>query len=118
MGTRRFDYAEIVRLSGLMSAAEVAARVGCVKRTVERARHELKVCGPAPVNSGVPVSEERLAKAREMFADGASVSEVCRSLRMSEKTVRKYFPGAGWDRVTSARFARSVRVARERGVVL
>ena len=40
--------------------------------------------------------QERLQKAAELFADGASQREVTRTLCLSRETLRKYFPGQGW----------------------
>ena len=41
-------------------------------------------------------SQELLNQAADLFNDGASQTEVCRTTGIARETLRKYFPGRGW----------------------
>lgn len=93
------------------TASEIATRLGVSKRTVQRWRHNAGIALPARNNT--PVTEDRLAEAKKLLEDGASRSEVQRTLHMSEGTLHKYFPGCGWSVQQSTQFAMAVRRANQ-----
>lgn len=43
-----------------------------------------------------PPAPELLLQAEQLFADGASQTEVHRTTGMARETIRKYFPGRRW----------------------
>lgn len=43
-------------------------------------------------NQHQPITAERLAAARQLFEDGASITEVVRTTRMARETLIKYLP--------------------------
>lgn len=103
----RFDYDTILELSRAgWSLAEVAARVGCTERTVSRVR---KLAGVSKRSNWQPLTSERLAEVERLLADGCSLREVRRTLRIGNWTLQKHFHGQGWSRVESAQFAAAVR---------
>jgi DNA invertase Pin-like site-specific DNA recombinase len=55
-----------------------------------------KLAALAPKEPERPPLTDRLQKAADLFADGASQTEVHRTLGLSRDTLRKYFPGQGW----------------------
>lgn len=74
---------------------------------------------------GVTPQKRRHPKLDEMEAmlnDGASFSEVARTLRVSPETLRKYFPGMAWGRAQTDEYAsmrqreiKAERLAKKRG---
>jgi hypothetical protein len=47
---------------------------------------------------------ERVEAVRQALEDGWSQLEIHRTLGVAPVTIRKYFPGSGWDRKQSAEF--------------
>src|SRR5690606_9276142 len=93
----RFDHEEIARLTRAgVSAPQIATRLGCTTRTVTRVRAELGLTQSMPANACRPISAARLARAQELLDDGASFTEVGRTLGVSFGTLRKHFPGRQW----------------------
>ncbi|MGN7250079.1 hypothetical protein [Arthrobacter sp. SAFR-014] len=43
-----------------------------------------------------PPAPEKMRQAEQLFADGASQTEVHRTTGINRGTLRKYFPGHGW----------------------
>ena len=108
------DRDELARLHRLgFSAPQIAVRLGCGERTVTRWRKSAGVDAPVPDYACHRVSAERLEAARRLLDDGLSIHDVSLTLRMSEATIRKYFPGAGWTREESGRFSAMVRRLNE-----
>lgn len=63
---------------------------------------------------------EKWRRLELMVEDGVSVTEIARSLKMSHKTVTKYFPDAAWkhggeEHLTAVRTSRMMREIEERG---
>lgn len=94
-----------------MSAAEIAVRLGCTERTVQRYRSVEGVAKPAPQRIGA----ETRARALDMLRDGCSYREVARTLGCSRNTVRKWWPGFAWSREQVAAHAAVMRRARRAG---
>ena len=59
-----------------------------------------KAAAPKP-----PTLQEKLDRAAQLFDDGASQTEIARTLNMSRDTLRKYFPGKCWTYVQAGEFA-------------
>jgi len=53
--------------------------------------------------------EERIKRAAELFADGASQTEVVRTTGLCKETLRKYFPGQRWSFVEAGEYGAAVR---------
>lgn len=105
-GDRSPEFKEMQRQG--LSAAQIADRMGVTQRTVTRWRKNAGLTQPLPENVGRPVAGERLDAAAEMLADGAPYQEVCRTLRMNGRTVRKYFPGISWSKEEAGQFAAQI----------
>lgn len=52
-----------------------------------------------------PTFQDRLDRAAQLFDDGVSQREVCRTTGLSRDTIRKYFPGKGWSFVQGGELA-------------
>lgn len=73
-----------------LSAPAIAREAGCSVRTVERYRASLRA---EPIGATPPKLAER-ARAAELIEQGVHITEVARTVRVSETTVRKWFPDA------------------------
>ena len=103
------DYDSIAELNRLgYSASQIATRLGCSTKSVERWRSSRGLT-TLPENASRRVSPERLEAARSMLADGASHKDICRTLRMNRETLRRHFPGTAWTPEQSGRLAQMVR---------
>ncbi|UQE74223.1 sigma-70 region 4 domain-containing protein [Gordonia sp. PP30] len=69
-----------------MSSAEIAARLGCTVRTVQRCRAGSGVAEPPPMPYGPEIRKQSL----DMLRDGCSYREVAATLGCSP--VRKWWP--------------------------
>lgn len=78
------------------SAAEIATQIGITARTVVRARSRTGASRPCNHNNYMTPAE--MARAEALLDDGASLSEVARTLGRSTVTLSKWFPGRGWPR--------------------
>lgn len=95
--TRQFDpevwekVAELTR--NHLSAREIAEIVHRSERQVTRIRTlmDARVCQPAPL-----LTEDELARAKELLDDGACCAEVARTLGRSPGTITKHFPEYRW----------------------
>lgn len=56
---------------------------------------------------------ERLARAKELLLDGASVKEASRTTGLDRSTIQKYFPGMGWTSKQAGDFRALTRYAGE-----
>ena len=85
------------------SAAEIAGILGVTKRTVQRARERRGV--QQKDHSVSPMTEAERARALELFADGASVTEVARTLGRAPKTIYRHFGEYSWskEQITESR---------------
>lgn len=94
---RLHDWDKVVRmtLEG-RSAPDIAAILGCTTRTVQRIRRKSGVARPAVA----PMTEHEVARAEAMLADGASLSEVARTL--GRGGLHKRFKGRGWSSADGA----------------
>lgn len=103
------DYASIAELHRLgYTANQIAVRVGCSTRTVERWRRSQGLT-ERPAHASYPATPERLEAARSMLADGASHKDICLTLRMNRETLRRHFPGTAWTPSQSGHLAQMVR---------
>lgn len=93
------------------TANQIAESLGCTPRTVVRlrSRHGLA----QPYHRPTPIDEQWKARAKALLDDGASISEVCRTLNTTFDTVKKHFPDAGWTPTEAAQYARAVRTAND-----
>lgn len=87
---RRQRVAELTRAG--LSAQQIAAQLRTTSRTVCRDRSALGIAQPRPVR----LTAEQLRRATEMLDDGASASEVARTIGCSQSAVINRFPGRGW----------------------
>lgn len=108
---KHFDYDQVAALTRAgLSANEIAVRLGCTQRTVVRIRKATGTSKPANSEyTGVRLDLRRLQAAREMLDEGAPHAEIMRTLGLSRKTLRKYFPGTAWDKYQVSELARAVR---------
>jgi DNA invertase Pin-like site-specific DNA recombinase len=51
-----------------------------------------------------PPSPERLKRAADLLADGASQREVQRTTGLARETLRKHFPSSGWTFIQGGEF--------------
>ena len=72
-----------------MSALEIAAYLGCDKRTVYRDRQALKLSKPKPRH----LTPDEIRRARELTEDGCPLHEVAETLNRSWSAVEKYCRG-------------------------
>ncbi len=76
-----------------LSGSQIAERLGCSKRQVERIRDALGLKRGRPhFKYPQSVRDEAL----RLLDDGASYHEVARTLDVRDTTIRKWFPGRGW----------------------
>ena len=106
---RRERIAELTRQG--LSARQIAEIMHLTTRSVVRARKALGIAAPAAVH----MTEDQLRRAAELLADGASYSEVARTLGRSVQCIANRFPGQGWDRQTASEFATAVRLSMRFG---
>jgi DNA-binding CsgD family transcriptional regulator len=83
-----------------LSAADIAHQLGITERTVFRIRRRRMVARCTPLR----FTDDEIATAEQMLADGASIAEVARSLGRRPATVNKRFRGRGWSKVQCAEF--------------
>lgn len=82
------------------SLAQIAVRLGITERTVQRHRKAAGLTQPiAP-----PMSQHEIAIARELLEDGASYSEVRRSIGRCVETLQRHLPGYGWNQTMAAEY--------------
>lgn len=93
------------------SASVMADRLGVTPRTIQRHRVRLGVAQEASHNG--PISPQLKARIKEMLDDGASISEVSRTLGCTHETIKRHFPDAGWDPRTVGEYARMMRTLKK-----
>ena len=54
-------------------------------------------------------SPELLNQAADLFNDGASQREVCRTTGLARETIRKHFPGRGWTYVEGGELRQAMK---------
>ncbi len=111
---------EVLRLSvgpDALSASQIAIRLHCSKRAVERSRNRLRAAGrleSLQVVAKLPPLEGRLRAAEDMLDDGASFAEVARTVHISTKTLNKRFPGRQWTREQIGEYAYATKFMTKR----
>ena len=100
---RRDRIAELTRQG--LSAPLIAEIVGVSPRTVTRARGARGCAQPA----ADPMTDAEIATAKAKLDDGASYSEVARTIGRSKPAVIRRIPGYGWDRHAGGQYGRLVR---------
>lgn len=87
--------AEIVRLTKAgHSAAEIAKRLGVTTRTVHRQRRTGGCAKPMPNW----MTDDEIRRAEALLDDGASYSEVARTLGRTAQSIGERFPGRGYSK--------------------
>lgn len=71
-------------------ASEIAAKLGCNERTVERDRKALGISLARPA-----LTEWQLATAHRLLVDGAGYAEAARTVGCAGSTLLRRFPGMG-----------------------
>jgi len=74
------------------SAQQIADHLNVTTRTVTRSRKRSGVDKPPPQW----MTAEEIARAEQMLDDGASLTEVARTLDRHPVSIWKRFPGRGW----------------------
>lgn len=102
------------------SAAAIARSLHITERSVVRLRRRAGIS--QPLTAG-PLSEAEKELALGLLADGCSYGEVGRTLGRPTETIRRRFPGYGWDRATTDAFSallrrHKIRMARHEGVFI
>lgn len=70
-----------------------------------------------------PLSAERIEAARRMIEDGASQTEITRTLGLARETIVRHFPGAGWTPQSGwtpaeiGAYGRMIRTAKHQGLL-
>jgi DNA-binding CsgD family transcriptional regulator len=93
------------------SAPAIAGFLGITKRSVVRIRAHM---GVAQEPSGPPLSEAEKAQAALLLGDGCSYADVGRTLGRHPNSIRRHFPGMGWEREQCGQLAVLSRRANER----
>lgn len=103
--------AQIVELSRLgHTVREICEQVGVGAWTVVATRREAGV-GRGKVK---PFTEDELETARQLLDDGASYSEVARTIGRDARVVARKFPGHGW---SVEQRSEHVRVLKKAGMM-
>lgn len=107
MTFRRVDHERIEALirSGL-TVAGVAEAAGVSRRTVIRARRRLGIQVRPP---RAPLTAEELNLAKRLLEDGASYTEVGRTIGCRDMTVSKHLPGYAWTKSMAGRHSMVIR---------
>ena len=92
------------------TAKQIAEKLHFSQRAVERARAR----NSGPKSCAPRLTADELARAGRLLDDGASLTEVARTIGRSQPAIRHHFPGRGWDSVMSGRYARMVSPTRRR----
>lgn len=93
------------------SAPAIAGFLGITKRSVVRIRAHMGIAKPP---SGPPLSDAEKVRAGELLADGCSYSDVGRTLGRTPNSIRRHFPGMGWEREQCGQLAFMTRKANVR----
>jgi DNA-binding CsgD family transcriptional regulator len=93
------------------SAPVIAGFLGITKRSVVRIRAHM---GIAREPSGPPLTEAEKAQAGMLLGDGCSYADVGRTLGRHPNSIRRHFPGRGWEREQCGQLAVMSRRANER----
>lgn len=72
--------------------AEIAALLGITERTVTRARSRRGIARP----SYPQLTDDEIARAKQLLDDGASVAEAARSIGRTDHAIHRALPGRGW----------------------
>ncbi|MBW4096254.1 MAG: hypothetical protein HIU81_13275 [Acidobacteria bacterium] len=107
------DVSELADLVNMgRTRTQIANRFDVSTRTVSRWLLKYGINEPSPTN-GRRITPEHLAEAIQLFDDGASQSEVARTVGISAETLGRHLPGRKWDQSTAGSMARAVRLANE-----
>lgn len=79
-----------------LTVKEVAARMGCTNRTVERAKKDLGLTNDR--GGANRMTEQDKALILTHLDDGASLAEIHRTTGWTHDTLRRHFPGRAWNR--------------------
>lgn len=90
---------------------KLAEHYGCNRATIHRTRTRLGLPQRRP-----RLDNERRARIQERLNDGWSHAEIARTENVDPETIRRHFPGTGWDKgerirhaVTASYYARKER---------
>lgn len=98
--------AQIIELSRKgLTVGEICERVGVGHYTVVAVRKDAGISKPRAPR----LTEEELARAEALLADGASYCEVGRTLGRSRQHIARLFPGVGWSMEERDEFMCAVR---------
>jgi DNA-binding CsgD family transcriptional regulator len=98
VGYRREAIIEMTRAG--RSIADIAAHLGVTERTVIRHRKAAGISRPA-----IPaMTAGEIETARTLLEDGASYSEVGRTIGRNPKTLQLHFPGFGWTQAQASEY--------------
>ena len=86
---QRRRHVEHLTRAGL-SAAEIGAKLGVNKRTIERDRQALGISLSRP-----PITEAQIETAYRLLVDGAGYAEAARTVGCAGSTLLRRFPGMG-----------------------
>lgn len=90
------------------SAAEIAVRLNITPRTVQRDRRATGTAQDPPP----PMSDREHSIAARLAADGASASEIARTIGRDPKTVLHHYPHAAWTREQQNEHLRLIHLER------
>lgn len=90
------------------TASQISARLHIAPRTVHRGRVRTGIAQPF---CGKPLTADERRRAETMLEDGASYSEVARTIGRSRETIRKWFPGSSVWKVGGGTLYRQYMVA-------
>lgn len=93
-----------------MTAREISEICGITTRTVVRDRHDVGIA--QPVARRLTADEVKIAE--DMLEDGASYSEIARTLGVHLTCISKRWPGRGW---TYAQTNDHIRALRQAGMI-
>lgn len=100
---------EVARMSRLhMTLAEIAEALRTSRRQIVKDRKALGLSKGAPIK----MTQEELERAEALLDDGASLSEIARTLKLSERTIRRRFPGRGWTKEQTAEYTSALLSGR------
>ncbi|GAS92653.1 Gp64 [Mycolicibacterium brisbanense] len=114
--TARFTKFSIERVVELTkqnySAPQIATILGCTTRHVVRLRAKAGIAKPAPL----PLNAEQVVIAERLLDDGASLTEVARTIGRSPRTVQARFRGRGFTHSQIGQYSQLMRAMRRRGL--
>lgn len=93
----RIDVERVVLLTQAgWSIPRIAEEMGICEKSVSRGRREAGISLPGRCSPAL--DEQQRATAERLLDDGASYSDVARTIGCDRETVRRNWPGRGWSR--------------------